>query len=615
MVNRYVIGTMSESANSTARSGDFHAWNPGVQSSIPHKYLPLASIFRPENCAVSFKDLQERAEFTGLELDDLVIFRPERIALHSLLIRITANVCVSDGQRYEDLGINFRRIAATLDETYLTPLLPEAVATYDSLRDQVFAQLSQRIKLITSPPVTPAQPARQGLDKWLPFLRRQSKAASTPDPLHYQHTERLRLQQDAEAATSELDIFCWRSLTKLVESIATRHGRIVGDSSALATIATGMAMNLLASKRIGELVERGFANAATNAGLPLLPSQSHTTVLNTKGASASGKSTLRPLQHDLCDRLGLDWRNFALISPDIWRKYLLDYDGLGEAWRYAGSLSGMELRVVDHKLDLYMATRHQQKRSPHLLIDRFRFDSFQLSAANKGEDRLLTRFGDEIFMMFMVTPPEALVERAWRRGLEVGRFKPVDDLLDHCVEAYQGMPPLFFRWALRQDKNVHYEFLDNSVAKGCLPRTIAFGKNGSLLILSIKGMLDVSRFRRIDILAKEPDKLWAAGDSYIEQDREFLCQCADLMGTLEFAIAGSGQIYATLKAGCWVITDEKIWTEIIRDPVHHMALMALGDLTSPVISSVAKFVHREDALATLGDWGARSGTLTSHPEP
>ena len=52
-------------------------------------------------------------------------------------------------------------------------------------------------------------------------------------------------------------------------------------------------------------------------------------VMNTKGPSASGKSTLRPLQKKLAGDIGVSWSDFALISPDIWRKQLLDYGTLG----------------------------------------------------------------------------------------------------------------------------------------------------------------------------------------------------------------------------------------------------------------------------------------------
>ena len=54
----------------------------------------------------------------------------------------------------------------------------------------------------------------------------------------------------------------------------------------------------------------------------------------------------------------------------------------------------------------------------------------------------------------MITPPELLVERAWKRGLEFGRYKAVDDTLAHSVEAYTGMPDVFFTWVQRTDKQI-----------------------------------------------------------------------------------------------------------------------------------------------------------------
>jgi len=79
-------------------------------------------------------------------------------------------------------------------------------------------------------------------------------------------------------------------------------------------------------------------------GFRLLPGQERPFVINTKGASASGKSTLRPLQKDLAGAIGVEWRDFALISPDIWRKQLLDYASLGDAYKYAGAFTARSCR-------------------------------------------------------------------------------------------------------------------------------------------------------------------------------------------------------------------------------------------------------------------------------
>ncbi len=206
-----------------------------------------------------------------------------------------------------------------------------------------------------------------------------------------------------------------------------------------------------------------------------------------------------------------------------------------------------------------MAHKAAHGRMPHLLIDRFRFDSFAEEEGGEEGVRLLTRFGAVVYMFFMITPPIATVERAWQRGLEVGRYKAVDDLLDHNIEAYTGMPRLFFTWALRQDKQVHYEFLDNSVAAGERPRTVAFGWNDAMTILDIGRLLDVERFRKINTAATcpadvHPDPAALAA----ERNTGFLLQCARMIRRIDLADHRSGRIYARIEEGA-VESDRSRW--------------------------------------------------------
>ena len=98
---------------------------------------------------------------------------------------------------------------------------------------------------------------------------------------------------------------------------------------------------------IGALIEPMMAAAAAQEGFRLLPRQDHPVVMNTKGPSAAGKSTMRLLQKGLAGRIGVDWSEFALISPDIWRKQLLDYASLGPAYKYAGAFTGEELYTLE----------------------------------------------------------------------------------------------------------------------------------------------------------------------------------------------------------------------------------------------------------------------------
>ena len=96
--------------------------------------------------------------------------------------------------------------------------------------------------------------------------------------------------------------------------------------------------------------------------------------------------------------------------------------------------------------------------------------------------------------MFLMVTPESGRARV-HRGLEVGRYRAIDDALAHNVEAYAGMPDLFFTWALRAACRCTAT-LDNSVPPGEQPRTVAFSRGGELNVLDVKCLLDVERSGR-----------------------------------------------------------------------------------------------------------------------
>jgi hypothetical protein len=328
--------------------------------------------------------------------------------------------------------------------------------------------------------------------------------------------------------------------------------------------------------------------------------------MNVKGASASGKSTMRPLQKQLARGLGVNWEDFALISPDIWRKYLLDYDSLGPAQRYAGTLTGMELAIIDRKLDRYMTHKAKIGNLPHLLIDRFRFDSFSDEPDQEDGSRLLTRFGSDVYMFFMVTPPEETIERAWKRGLQFGRYKAVDDLLAHNVEAYSGIPGLFFTWALRADKRVHFEFLDNSVPEGHRPKTIAFGTNGVMNILDLNCLLDIDRYQKINVNAKRRSEIYAHMPDKDEDGRaDFVRECVRQIPRVNFSNQETGQIYARMVAGKLEYWDARLCDLAYSDKRRRVAIKTIIRTQEEVVCDPGEDGGRLDPRQnmTLGEWG------------
>lgn len=581
-------------------------WNPGLTSDIPPALLGHATIFLPANVSTTLAAVIELRQLTGLQFEELVIFRPERLVVHELLVRVTADLSVPDGPRVEDLGINFRRMTHTLLERHIAPHMSMIVAEYEAAKKAIEAAVDRALAALFPGPSGVPEAGGSRLSHW---FRRHSAMARARES-DWARVDRVIRDWSAAAHASDAPLgkAVYPALIRVVGALRAKYGRVWGDAALLSRLAAGIACNDHGSGRIGARIEPIVKAAAEKEGYDLLPVQRAPVVMNTKGASASGKSTLRPLQRRLAAEIGVDWNHFALISPDIWRKYLLDYGALGEAYKYAGAFTGHELAIVDHKLDRYMARKADSDGMSHLLIDRFRFDSFAPDSEEAGSN-LLTRFGNLVYMFFMVTPPHETIERSWRRGLEVGRYKAVDDLLAHNVEAYTGMPELFFTWALRDNKRVHYEFLDNSVPYGERPRSIAFGWNGEMNVLDVKCMLDVERYRKINVNAQRAEDVYPDRRTMApEHNTGFLGQCARMLPVLNFAERASGRIYARLEAGKLAWCDP----DAISAPLAHADTRAglnavVPDLTGHIrrwgVRGTAPRAIPAGQYHTLGRWG------------
>ncbi len=588
-------------------------WNPGLQSQIPDRLLTLATIFRSEHVRTPLRDAKDLADLTGLPAEELVAFRPERLVVHELLARVTADFTVEDGDKTEDLGINFRHMAQAVLERHILPQMPALTTAWQQAADEVRAAVAG--ELARADNAQPAPPAVVKRSLWQRLTGQHRNTSPAPvtddgDSGRYSQAQLREWDHIAHSDPSPLRQAVCASLARVLSSMYARHGRIWGQPELLINVASCIATNAYASERLGEAIEPMINTAADAEGFRRLPVQANPVVMNTKGASAAGKSTLRPLQRALAARIGVDWRDFALISPDIFRKYLLDYATLGADYKYAGSFTGHELQIVDQKLDRYMARKAAAGQLCHLLIDRFRFDTFA-PASDVAGSNLLTRFGSLVYLFFMITPPHSTVERAWHRGLEVGRYKAVDDLLAHNIEAFSGMPEVFFTWALAADKKVHYEFLDNSVALGEKPRTIAFGWNGEMNVLDIDGLLHIDRYRKIDIAARDPQSVYPGADEMAPAgNTAFLQQCVQRLPAVNFADAATGRIWLRMEQGRLAWFDSEALQRAVENNATRAGIAAIAaDALDGIpakqasTSSGPRTLPAAEHTHTLGDWG------------
>lgn len=216
--------------------GECGPWNPGLDSHLPRELLPLSTMFWPANVLTSIEKAEELHDLTGLPIHGLVAFRPERLLLHELLIRVTADLSVPSGSRVEDLGINFRQITNAILANHLASRMGEVTVTYDALRRQLSRVIEAELAARLFASDTGAGPKIPERRKGFSGLFR---GASTVDALlpvdpwgHAQPEDALSAwQARARSSDDALHKAAYRSLVKVVSSLLGRHGRVWGTPS------------------------------------------------------------------------------------------------------------------------------------------------------------------------------------------------------------------------------------------------------------------------------------------------------------------------------------------------------------------------------------------------
>src|SRR6202030_1718968 len=147
---------MTFAANTTDEQ--FGPWNPGIQSQIPAHLRHYCTIFRPENVFTNIVSTEEMRDLTGLEFPELVTFQPRRLALHEVLIRVTADLSVPDGSRIEDLGINFRQMTGVLLNRCIEPRMSEIDAIYDAAKRRLSEIVGNELASLDAEPTAASTP-------------------------------------------------------------------------------------------------------------------------------------------------------------------------------------------------------------------------------------------------------------------------------------------------------------------------------------------------------------------------------------------------------------------------------------------------------------------------
>ncbi len=544
----------------------YSAWNPGIESEIPAAYRELETIYNPANVFTTLNEVNELAAETGISPEELISFRPHRLVLHELIVRITADIVVLEGEYEEDLGINFRTIARKIFSKYVIPNLMQIEHSFETMWTQVEDMTLHELETALLPK-TPAINVKPSF--WSRLLGSRPKpSAAAPQSRQEREFELINhYKQRGLSADDKLSRAVYRSLYRVLGSIATTRGFVGNDPVYLKNICVRHACNYLGSHEIGRKVGKLVNETITNEGYARIADAEKPVLISLKGASASGKSSLRPMLSQMMTELGIEDHGYGTISPDIWRRMLADYDALGESYKYAGRFTSHEINIIDTKLDHYIRAKAEHRHSiPHLMVDRFRFDSFASEKITNVLHKTYVRYIDTMYMYFVVTPPEATVERGWERGLVRGRYKAVEDFLGHCIEAYAGMPKLLFKWLANDKPRYFFEFLDNSVAKGTYPELIARGTQGEMQIYQIRPFIDIERYQRINVLATGPNQVAAPPElESVEKNLGFLKQCISKFKLIELVDRKSDSSFLTIHSGSFEIIDAELFKQSLAD--------------------------------------------------
>jgi hypothetical protein len=148
------------------------------------------------------------------------------------------------------------------------------------------------------------------------------------------------------------------------------------------------------------------------------------------------------------------------------------------------------------------------------------------------------------------------------------------------------------------------------VPPGERPRTVAFGRGGELNVLDVKGLLDVDRYRKINVDARGREEVYPGGAAMApEHNTHFLAACVRRLPAVNFADRDTGRIYARTEAARLAWTEPEALERAIADPETRAGIVAVAsDALSGTGATARGKTLQAAGFHTLGQWGGASAT-------
>jgi hypothetical protein len=126
-------------------------------------------------------------------------------------------------------------------------------------------------------------------------------------------------------------------------------------------------------------------------------------------------------------------------------------------------------------------------------------------------------------------------------------------------------------------------------------------------VLHVSAMLDVERFRKVDVNATSPEDLYIDRAALApEKNTAFLVECARRMPTVNFADQATGRVYLQLSEGTPIWMYQEGLRAAMADADAHAGLAAvMGSSTCPELDHAVYLAERAatERIHTLGQWG------------
>src|SRR5260370_19080645 len=239
----------------------YEPWNPGIESTLASEFVPLATVFSSANVSSSVIELKEMNSFCGLALERLSNFKRARLGLHEVLIRVMADLSVPDGEKYEDLGINFRQMTATIMGKYIAPELTAITSLFEQLKHEA-ADFLDRAQGATASDIGRQEFPKSNPNRWsrffLPSRNKVPTRAVTRSPEHAAVVRIDVWRKKAQPTAHALERTSYQALVTTPEAILAVHGQLTNNRRPIACHALRLVCNDYGSFAVGEYLAPFF---------------------------------------------------------------------------------------------------------------------------------------------------------------------------------------------------------------------------------------------------------------------------------------------------------------------------------------------------------------------